>query len=111
VGPLSPGRFVTDGPFLHRATGGELLMLWSSFRDGRYRLGAARSKSGNVLGPWTHDPDPIYADDGGHGMFFRTFGGRLLLAIHSPNGGGKERAKFLGVVEEGGRLRVDGGVR
>jgi hypothetical protein len=37
-------------------------------------------------------------------MAFRTFAGQLKLALHQPNGGGRERARFLDVAEEGGRL-------
>jgi len=107
VSPLGePGKLVTDGPFLHRTASGELLMLWSSFREGKYALGVARSRSGDVLGPWAQDPQPLFSDDGGHGMLFRTFEGKLLLALHAPNGGGKERVRFIPIVEEGGALRI-----
>ena len=97
---------VTDGPFLHRAQNGHLLMLWSSFGKDGYALGVARSVSGSVTGPWTHDPEPVYSGDGGHGMLFRTFEGRLTLALHAPNGGGRERARFIPVREEDGRISV-----
>ena len=77
---------VTDGPFLHRHHSGALLMLWSSFAPGpRYAIGLARSASGNVLGPWTHEPAPWFQDDGGHAMLFRTFGGTPMIAFHQPN--------------------------
>jgi arabinan endo-1,5-alpha-L-arabinosidase len=106
--PTKKKDMVTDGPFLYRAKNGHLLMLWSSFGQGGYNLGVARSASGKVTGPWTHDPEPLYRGDGGHGMLFRTFEGRLTLALHAPNGGGKERARFIPVREEDGRF-VTGG--
>jgi hypothetical protein len=46
--------------------------------------------------------------DGGHGILFRTFEGQLTLALHAPNGGGKERARFIPVCEEDGRLVAGG---
>jgi beta-xylosidase len=106
--PAKKKDMVTDGPFLHRAKNGHLLMLWSSFGQGGYNLGVARSVSGKVTGPWTHDPEPLYRGDGGHGMLFTTFDGRLTLALHAPNGGGKERARFIPVREEDGRLVAGG---
>lgn len=98
--------YVTDGPFLHRTRGGDLLLAWSSWKDGRYALGLARSGSGEVQGPWRHDPDPLYADDGGHGMVFRTFDDELLLTLHSPNRTPDERAVLIPVVESGDTLVV-----
>lgn len=100
-----PG-FVTDGPFLHRTADHELVMLWSSWKDGRYSQGLARSTSGYVEGPWQHEPEPLYANDGGHGMIFRTFDDRLFLTLHSPNATPDERAVFIPVEESAGTLRV-----
>lgn len=71
--------YVTDGPFLHRARNGALLMLWASFGAGGYAQGVARSTSGHISGPWVQEPEPLYAQDGGHGMLFRAFDGRLML--------------------------------
>lgn len=100
-----PGH-VTDGPFLHRTGDGTLLLLWASFRDGRYAQGLARSRSGHVLGPWDHVSDPLHASDGGHGMCFRTWSGDLHLALHTPNHTPAERAVLVPLVEEGGLLHV-----
>ena len=99
-------HFVTDGSFLYRASNGELLMLWSSFTRGTYAQGVARSTSGQVAGPWQHDPQPLYADDGGHGMLFHTFAGQLMLALHHPNKRPLERPLFLPIKEENGRLSL-----
>lgn len=99
---------VTDGPFLHRTGTGELLMLWASFVGGRYAQGLARSSSGDVTGPWEHEPDPLYEGDGGHGMVFRRFDGELVLTLHSPNRTPEERAQFIAVREVGGTLEVVG---
>ncbi len=96
--------YVTDGPFLHRTEDGGLLMLWSSFARGGYTLGLARSLSGDVCGPWAQDAEPLYCDDGGHGMLFRTLEGQLTLALHRPNTNRDERPVFIPLREEGGRL-------
>lgn len=96
--------FVTDGPFLYRARNGELLMLWSSFSDTGYTLGTARSASGDILGPWTQDAEPLYRADGGHGMLFTTLEGRLMLAVHQPNRSPDERPIFVPIGEDSGRL-------
>lgn len=78
--------YVSDGPFLYRTKGGELLMLWSSFR-GKYCVALARSESGKLSGPWTCDDEPIFTEDGGHSMLFKDFKGNLNLVFHQPNSG------------------------
>lgn len=91
--------YVTDGPFLFRTAQGNLAMLFSSFGQEGYTLGQAYSESGAVTGPWVHDPVPLWEKDGGHGMLFKTFDGRTLLAFHRPNETPKERPFFMEVVE------------
>ena len=105
----SPGQkdFVTDGPFLHRTAGGALLMLWSSGGREGYAIGIARSATGKITGPWSHEDKPLFAKDGGHGMVFRTFDGRLMLTIHQPNCTPNERAVFPRVREDNLRLTID----
>ncbi|WP_297789650.1 glycoside hydrolase family 43 protein [Microbacterium sp.] len=89
------GSYVTDGPFLTRdRITGELVMLWSSLSDTGYTLGAARSSTG-ILGPWQHHDQPVWSQDGGHGMLFTTFDGRQMLALHQPNDSPWERATLL----------------
>ena len=98
--------YVTDGPFLHRTADGTLWLMWSSFGTSGYAMGLARSGSGTVLGPWTHEPAPLWSEDGGHGMFFRAFDGRLFLTLHQPNDTPRERARLHEVEEDGGILRL-----
>lgn len=102
----APTNFVTDGPWLHRTKSGRLLMLWSSFGKDGYTLGLARSDDGYVDGRWTHAPEPLFTGDGGHGMIFRTFSDQLTLVLHQPNSGGRERARFFDVAEEGERIAL-----
>ncbi|NLW03157.1 MAG: family 43 glycosylhydrolase [Clostridiaceae bacterium] len=87
--------WVTDGPFLHRMNNRKLLMLWSCMGPSGYCIGYAVSRSGNILGPWKQANAPLFDRDGGHGMIFETYDGRLLLAIHTPNKTPHERAAFF----------------
>jgi hypothetical protein len=95
---------VTDGPFLHRLPDGSLLMLWSTTGYEGYAMGYAVSDSGNILGLWRQSPQAIYGKDGGHGMLFRDFSGRLLMTLHRPNDSPNERPMWLEVAEEYFRL-------
>ena len=79
------GCFVTDGPYLYTSKSGKLFMIWSGFGAGNYTVGLAISDSGKLAGPWKQQKEPVYAKDGGHGMLFTTFDGKLMLVFHSPN--------------------------
>lgn len=79
------GCFVTDGPYLMKNKAGKLMMIWSSFGAGGYTTGVAFSDSGKLAGPWVQQKEPVYADDGGHGMLFKTFDGKLMMVLHAPN--------------------------
>lgn len=74
---------VTDGPYLFRTQEGRLGMIWTSWHGERYVQGVAYSTSGELSGPWVHEPLPITPDNYGHGMLFRTFDNKLLMSIHS----------------------------
>lgn len=98
--------YVTDGPWLHRLTDGALVMLWSSSGEQGYAMGLARSESGTVLGPWRQETEPLWREDGGHGMLTTTLDGRLLLSLHQPNDYPNERTVLREVVERGGTLAL-----
>lgn len=104
--PVGRNSYVTDGPCLYRTKTGRLLMIWSSFTASGYTTGIAFSQSGNVQGPWTHQSEPLFADDGGHGCIFHTFDGALMLVLHSPNSGGRERARLFELEDTGRTLRI-----
>ncbi|MFT3866934.1 MAG: glycoside hydrolase family 43 protein [Nibricoccus sp.] len=101
--------YVTDGPQLYRTKTGQLLMLWSSYEknsfggDG-YVETIARSKSGELKGPWEQLP-PLVRNDSGHGMLFRTFEGQLMLVVHQPFV--KARGKIYEIEDLGDNLRVN----
>jgi len=109
IGELYQGKryhaSITDGPWLHRTKTGTLIMLWSSYGPSRYAVGQATSTSGKLAGPWVQAPEPLFADDGGHPMLFRTFDGRLVMAIHQPNRR-VERARFFEMDDSGDRLTI-----
>lgn len=100
------GSWVTDGPWLHRSNSGKLFMLWSSFSETGYTVGLAVSESGKLAGPWVQQPEPVYRDDGGHPMLFRTFEGQLMMSLHSPNSGPNQRIHFFEMEDTGETLRI-----
>jgi len=101
------GGYVTDGCFLYRTRADQLLMIWSSFGDQGYTVGMARSKTGKVFGPWEQIQEPLVATNGGHGMIFRTFEGRLMMPIHQPNSG-PIRMHLFELEDQGHTLGVKG---
>ncbi len=88
--------YVTDGPFLWRREDGTLICLWSGFSDHGYAQGVAVSDNGEINGHFSQAA-PLFLDNGGHGMLFRTPEGDVLLALHSPNTSLKERPRFIPV--------------
>jgi beta-xylosidase len=99
TGPYRFPQYVTDGPFLHRLPGGDLVMLWSSRGEHGYAMGLARSRSGGILGPWEQQPEPLWSKDGGHGMLFHDFDGHLHMTLHHPNDTPNERPVFVPIRE------------
>lgn len=101
-------HYVTDGPEMWRTKDGHLLMLWSSYRrtpesTDIYVETVARSKSGDLKGPW--EQLPILVDnDSGHGMLFKSFEGQLMLFIQQPFNGAC--AKVYEVEDDGDHLSV-----
>lgn len=104
--PRAFPTFITDGPYLHRLASGVLLMLWSSLGCAGYAMGMARSETGEVTGPWQQLPDPLWGKDGGHGMIFRSFDGRLFMTFHAPNKSPNERPVFVEIEETADRVRL-----
>lgn len=102
--------YVTDGPFLWRLADGRLMCLWSGFSERGYAQGAALSDTGDVDGHFTQT-DPLFLEDGGHGMIFRALDGRLYLTLHSPNQSLKERPVFLPLTVRPDGLPACGPVR
>ena len=99
--------YVTDGCFLYRTKANRLLMIWSSFKNGKYAIGIAASTTGKIRGPWIQQPDLLFEEHGGHGMLFKTFEGKLMLTFHGPNSpAGTERMKIYEVEDTGATLKL-----
>lgn len=107
VVPLENGHEITDGPFFYRCENGELLMIWSSFGKSGYLQAVARSKSGKLEGPWTHEDLPLFEKDGGHGMLFKGLDGKMYLTLHAPNQTLQERPVFFAISEKDGHLVLE----
>ncbi|MEU9448724.1 glycoside hydrolase family 43 protein [Streptomyces sp. NPDC048277] len=111
--PHQLAPYITDGPQLHRAPDGSLLMLWSTYEKdtpapdgtvtGGYVQTYAVSKSGTVTGPW-EQRRPLVREDSGHGMLFHTFDGELMLIVHRPFE--NARGKLYEMAFEGPALRI-----
>ena len=78
-------------------------MLWSSYDNGSYVQTIARSKSGELQGPW-EQLQPLVRQDSGHGMLFHAFNGQLMMILHRPFK--NARAKLYEVSDEGDHLRI-----
>ena len=106
---------VTDGCFMYTTQKGTLLMLWSNGSKEGYCVGIARSKSGNVEGPWEQDEERLFYRknpgemDGGHAMIFTDPAGQMYLALHGPNRPGegeKTKVVFFPLKEENDTLVI-----
>ncbi len=93
---------VTDGPFLYKMADGKLLMIWSTCANSYVQCIAA-SDNGSIFGKWSH-LQPIFDDDGGHGMIFKDLNGNLKLTLHCPNISESEKPVFFDIKEENGTL-------
>lgn len=106
-----PTSYVTDGCFLYRTKTGKLLMIWSSFGKNGYAIGIAESTTGKVRGPWQQQHTPLFTENGGHGMIFKSFDGKLHIVFHAPNSpGGSERATIYEIEDTGDSLVLKGKV-
>ena len=88
--------YVTDGPFLMKIDG-ELICLWSTLSGSTYLELISRSDNGRLDGKWSIDKKPLFSEDGGHGMIFKTFDGKYKFICHCPNKSPKERPRILDI--------------
>ncbi|MFJ3669974.1 glycoside hydrolase family 43 protein [Streptomyces sp. NPDC090106] len=111
--PAQLPPYITDGPQLHRAPNGSLLMLWSTYEKdtvgpdgnitGGYVQTYAVSRSGELQGPW-EQRRPLVREDSGHGMLFHTFDGTLMLVLHRPFENARGKLYEMGL--DGDELRI-----
>jgi len=83
MGDLIIPNKVTDGPYVFRTQTGRLGIIWTSWVYNVYTMGVVYSSNGKLDGKWKQEKDPFTPPNFGHGMFFRTLDGKLLLSIHS----------------------------
>ena len=98
--------YETDGCFVYKSKTGKLLMIWSSFGDNGYGLGQLISESGSIEGPSKQIDKKIFYNSGGHGIIFKTFEGKLMITLHLPNNGEKERAQVYELIDNGDSLEI-----
>jgi GH43 family beta-xylosidase len=97
---------VTDGNFLYKTSKGKLLMIWSSSGEKGYAEGIAISETGKISGPWKHVEKLLFAEDGGHGMIFKSFDNRLMFVYHQPNKSPDERVRLVELIEDGESISI-----
>lgn len=97
-------RYITDGPFLFRGENDRLYMIWSTCMPS-YVQCLCVSDNGEVDGNWKQ-LEPIFTEDGGHGMIFGGTDGKLRLTLHTPNRSGEEHPAFFGLTDTGDRLSI-----
>lgn len=98
--------YFSDGPFLHRDKDGNLMMIWSSWGENGYTVGLAHSDNKELNGKWTHQEEPLFNQDGGHGMIFRTNEDKLMITLHYPNDKLCEHPVFYELSEVDGSLKI-----
>jgi hypothetical protein len=80
-------------------------MIWTSGGKRGNAMGIAISESGKLTGPWKQQVEPVYAENGGHGMLFKSFDGRLILILHSPYNG-NTRPHLFEIEDTGETLKI-----
>lgn len=97
-------HYITDGPFMYRTSGDELLLIWSTFINHQYAQCVAKSDNGEIDGNFVH-LEPLITNDGGHGMIFQA-DNKLMLTFHSPNQTGFERPVFKELKDMGTSIKI-----
>ena len=99
--------YFSDGPCAHRLADGSLVILWASWSNHGYAVGAALSESGSIYGPWKHLEEKVFPENGGHGALFTSKEGELLYTLHYPNDLYKERPVFFKAAENENTLILE----
>ncbi len=99
-------RYGSDAPFLQRINDETLYLTWSPYPKDTYIVAAAVSESNSIKGPWRHLEEPLFANHGGHAMFFDDLDGNKKMSIHCPERPPYERALFLDVKIENNIVKL-----
>lgn len=100
-------RYGSDAPFLQRLSDGSLYLTWSPYPVDRYIVAAAVAEGSSIKSGWKHQEKPLFDKNGGHAMFFDALDGKRKMCIHCPEHPPLERAVFLDVKEENGKLMIE----
>ena len=98
--------YFADGPFVCSVQN-RLMIIWSSWSYSGYSLGAVYSKTGLIEGPWYHLEEPLFTENGGHGMALKKTEDEWLYVLHAPNDHLEERPMFYNLVMKEGELRLE----
>lgn len=98
--------YFSDGPTAYRMKSGKLAILWSGWTECGYAVGIAFSDNGRIDGNWSHQNEKFYPKDGGHGMLFTTYEGKMYYTLHYPNEKYKEAPVFFPVTETSDTLII-----
>lgn len=102
--------YFTDGPCVMKVDDGRLHMTWSSWSNNGYAVGVAYSESGGVIGPWIQLKEPLFPENGGHGMLYKD-GEEFKFVLHFPNDKYKERPIIRKVKVLEGQLKLEDELR
>lgn len=98
--------YFTDGPCVVKMEDGKLYMTWSSWSNCGYAVGVAVSENGKAEGPWKQLEEPLFPENGGHGMLYKDNDG-MKFTLHYPNDKYKERPIFRKVALENSQLKLE----
>lgn len=106
-GPNNEGDiYFTDGPCAMKCGEDKLYLTWSGWSVNGYAVGIAVSENGRIMGPYRQLAEPLYPENGGHGMLFRDKEGKLKFTLHYPNDKYAERPCFYNVEELDDTLKL-----
>ena len=98
--------YFSDGPCVFNGEDGNLYMTWSSWSKGSYAVGIARSLDGTISGAWEQIDEPLWKENGGHGMVFKNFEGKYYFCLHYPNDKTKEHPYIVELLFEDGKISL-----
>jgi len=98
--------YFTDGPCVFREKDDRLYLLWSSWGERGYAVGTAVSESGEITGLWKHLEEPVFPENGGHGMLFYMPDEEMKYVLHYPNDKYQERPVFCSLEIVAGKIVI-----
>lgn len=108
VSGLDGDCYFSDGPNVLKLDDGKLYMIVSSWSVNGYAVDVAVSDNEKIEGLWRQQEEPLWPENGGHGMFFKDLNGELIFTLHYLNDKYHERPTFWKVKLEDGVLKLDG---